>query len=119
MIRGSLKNTCSASDWLTPRLSRLDQADFVVRSAPLISGMACSNWAYWERRYKMRNSSCRIDESGPHEPPTQRKERLFHERMLLEEARREFRDGLILDENEVDAWMDSLDSDEHHLPTEP
>jgi hypothetical protein len=39
--------------------------------------------------------------------------------MLLEEARREFRDGLILDENEVDAWLDNLDSDEHHLPPEP
>jgi hypothetical protein len=97
----------------------LDQADFVVRSAPLISGMACSNKVSWERRYKMRNSSCRIDESGSHEPPTQRKERLVHERMLLEEARREFRDGLILDKNEVDAWLDGLDSDEHHLPPEP
>jgi len=51
--------------------------------------------------------------------PTQRKERLVHEPMLLEEARREFRDGLILDENEVGAWLDSLDSDEHHLPPEP
>jgi hypothetical protein len=62
----------------------------------------------------MRNPSCRIDESGSHETPTQRKERLVHERMLLEEARREFRDGLILDENEVDAWLDSLDCDEYH-----
>jgi len=39
--------------------------------------------------------------------------------MLLEEARREFRDGLILDENEVDAWLDSLDSDEYRRPPEP
>lgn len=67
----------------------------------------------------MRDLSCRIDESGSHETPTQRKERLVHERMLLEEARREFRDGLILDENEVDAWLDSLDSDEYRRPPEP
>jgi len=39
--------------------------------------------------------------------------------MLLEEARREFRDGLILDENEVDAWLDSLDSDEYRRTPEP
>jgi hypothetical protein len=38
--------------------------------------------------------------------------------MLLEEARREFRVGLILDENEVDAWLDSLGSDEYRRPPE-
>ena len=66
----------------------------------------------------MRNSSCRVDESGSYETPTQREERLAHERTLLEEARREFRDGQILDENEVEAWLDSLDCDEYRRPPE-
>jgi len=34
--------------------------------------------------------------------------------MLLDEARNEFREGLTLDENEVEAWLDNLDSDEDY-----
>ena len=48
----------------------------------------------------------------PHrESSAQRETRLARERKLLDEARDEFRNGLVLDEGEVEAWLDSLDSD--------
>ena len=39
-------------------------------------------------------------------------DRLARERARLEEARAEFRNGLTMDEADVEAWLDGLDSDE-------
>ena len=56
----------------------------------------------------------------PHrESPVQRETRLARERKLLDEARDEFRNGVVLDEGEVEAWLDSLDSDEDHPLPQP
>ncbi len=47
-----------------------------------------------------------------HTVDSEREARLARERALLEEARAEFRDGLSMDEAEVEAWLDGLDSNE-------
>jgi len=48
----------------------------------------------------------------PMETAAQRGVRLAHERLLIEEARAEFRAGEALDEDEVEVWLDALDTDE-------
>ncbi len=61
----------------------------------------------------------RLGDSDPSiaETSSQRLARLTRERELLEAARAEFQVGLALDEAEVEAWLDALDSDEvHPLP---
>lgn len=49
----------------------------------------------------------------PRETEAQRAERLARERVLIEEAREEFRNGLALDPEEFDEWLDRLDHDEN------
>lgn len=46
------------------------------------------------------------------ETAEQRNARLARERALLDEARAEFEQGLAMDEDDVEAWLDALDSDE-------
>lgn len=51
------------------------------------------------------------------ESAEQRASRLAREQALLDEARDEFRQGLSMDEGEVTAWLESLDSDEPPPPS--
>lgn len=46
------------------------------------------------------------------ETTEQRNTRLARERALLDEARAEFEQGVTMDEDEVEAWLDALDGDE-------
>lgn len=46
------------------------------------------------------------------ETMAQREARLARERRLLEEARAEFEQGHTMDEDDVEAWLDALDSDD-------
>lgn len=49
---------------------------------------------------------------GPAETPAQREVRLARERKLIGEARAEVEAGLGLSGDDVEAWLDKLDSDE-------
>lgn len=53
------------------------------------------------------------------ETPQQHSVRFARERTLIEEARREFRQGLVVDDAEFDAWLDTFDSDENVPPPQP
>lgn len=48
----------------------------------------------------------------------ERKRRLTKEAAMIAEARAELEAGLYVDSAEMDAWMDSLDTD-HELPPPP
>jgi hypothetical protein len=59
----------------------------------------------------------RMPVPGPHtEMPTERAERLARERALIAEAREDIHQGRVLDDAELDAWLDTLDADENSPP---
>lgn len=64
----------------------------------------------------MPNFGYHVGEPRPRREGTettgQRNTRLARERALLDEARAEFEQGVTMDEDEVEAWLDALDSDE-------
>jgi predicted transcriptional regulator len=72
------------------------------------------------RAVTVKSELRRKEPSRPLETPDAKAQRLERERAMIEEGRRDIREGRYIPDHEVDAWLDRLVNDEPlPIPGEP